>query len=740
MTQAPMTSSTSVSQKTTSWVGAVIVGAAVFGVGILWERQETQQFQAQERAQVSEQLNSVRAQLEGAINQRIFATKGLEAYISVSRPDITQSEFEDLAAVILAEQSGVQSLALYEENVVSHIYPLEGNEDALGFDPTTNSEEAAAIERAVDSRSTVLAGPIELVEGGTAFISRTPIFLTPSPESPQGGQYWGLSGLILSQEELLEEAGLLDSDVSLQFGLRGRDGLGAEGDVFLGDESLFEQQDPELASVSVPSGSWQLAAIPASGWTTQSPWSVGLWVLSVVGGLGLGLLVFRLINAPTRLQAAVDKATAALQTSEAQLRAANEELEQRVQERTSDYRAIAAQMDNDNRQLREEVNQLLMSVSLIESGNLKITSQASGELTGLIAHTLNQLVTRLGQVLARVVSTSQEVTFVARNMEVMAQAVASNARQQSQQVSQVLELTHDVEQVASQSMQGVEQTNQYLGLGSSSIEYGMTAITELKGGIQSLQDGSDRIVQQMKTLGEFLGLADQFVQDQSQIAALTQVLALNAALVASRASEQRDPRQFMVVAREFEAIAEQVGSLAQQTNEGLATLEQRTSQIHTVVSAIDGEIQGLSGLVSEFTRGVDQSSAVFTDVRDVTQKVVVSAGEMSHFSHNIVGAAQATTQTLQEVTTLSDRAAQLTKQTESYAVRMESLSSQLLSSVQFFQLPALDTGSQGSEAIASPSSPPGLDPAGVPRESPSPSSDDEFEDAFESSMFSEVIV
>jgi hypothetical protein len=65
--------------------------------------------------------------------------------------------------------------------------------------------------------------------------------------------------------------------------------------------------------------------------------------------------------------------------------------------------------------------------------------------------------------------------------------------------------------------------------------------------LEVLQKGSAQIVQRMKTLGEFVGLAEQFVQDQSQIASLTQVLAINATLVAARAAEQRDPKQFIGV-------------------------------------------------------------------------------------------------------------------------------------------------------------------------------------------------
>ncbi|NJO51208.1 MAG: hypothetical protein HC840_19180 [Leptolyngbyaceae cyanobacterium RM2_2_4] len=204
-----------------------------------------------------------------------------------------------------------------------------------------------------------------------------------------------------------------------------------------------------------------------------------------------------------------------------------------------------------------------------------------------------------------------------------------------------------------------------------------------------MQEGTNRIVQQMKTLGEFVGLADQFVQEQSQIASLTQTLALNASLVAARASEQRDPRQFSVVAREFDSIANQVGRLAQQTNEGLVTLEQRSTQIHSVVSIIDANIQNLGGLVRGFTEGVDQSKRVFSNVQVVTDETVNAGEAVTQSSRAIMTAAQSAAQVVRDIAEIATQTAGLSQRTRAQSEEMNLLSSQLLQSIDFFQLPSL---------------------------------------------------
>ncbi len=117
-----------------------------------------------------------------------------------------------------------------------------------------------------------------------------------------------------------------------------------------------------------------------------------------------------------------------------------------------------------------------------------------------------------------------------------------------------------------------------------------------------------------------MGLADRFVQDQSEISIQNPILALNASLVAARAAEQRDPQKFAAVAREFESIADQVSQLAQQTNDGLAELEQRSSQINLVVTAVDAEVQQLGTFVQDFAKGVKETNHVFDTVQEVTHR------------------------------------------------------------------------------------------------------------------------
>lgn len=350
-----------------SYFAATVAVVTVLAIVWVLERSEQKRFQQQSRADVLNQLSTVRARLEGKLNQRLFLSRGLLAYVSTINPDISQVQFESLVSVIVAQNPGIRGVALYKNTVVTHMYPLGGNESAIGFNPMTIPAEREAIERAIKTKSTVVAGPINLVPEGVAFISRAPIFLTSPGQAPETGKYWGLVGIIIDRDTLFKEAGLLDPpNAKLHYAIRGKDGLGAAGEVFFGNSKIFQQQ-PVTLEVTLPNGSWQLAAVPAQGWLSDAPISKALWIGGGLLAVLAGGLVFILVSAPARLQRAVERATAALRKSEEALKQANEDL-QRLDKLKDEFLA------NTSHELRTPLNGMIGIAESMMDG-------ATGELS-----------------------------------------------------------------------------------------------------------------------------------------------------------------------------------------------------------------------------------------------------------------------------------------------------------------------------------------------------------------------
>jgi methyl-accepting chemotaxis protein PixJ len=412
-------------------------------------------------------------------------------------------------------------------------------------------------------------------------------------------------------------------------------------------------------------------------------WSIYLELISLgllaATGVGIVLAVRGYINDRQTAQNALQASQDSLQTVNLQL--ANESGQRQAQEQLT-------RQEND--QLQQDIGELLDVVCEIEAGNLTIQAQINDRATGLVGDTLNRLVEELGRTLRQVSVAAKRVDVNSKVQKEMATTIAQNTSKQAEEVSQMLLLTRNVRQSAQNTMQQLVVTDRSLMTLQSSVTEGRETISNLDREIDVLQAGSDRIVQEIKTLGEFVGLADRFVQDQSEIVTETQILALNASLVAARAAQQRDPKQFAAIAREFDSIATQVSLLAQQTNEGLTILEQRSSQISKVVSSVDVDVQKLGGLVNTFTAGVKQASEVFTTVQDVTAQAVESGNMVSKASKRIISAADSTTVAIDSISALSQEISHQSQDAQNIGDKLNILSTDLLASIQIFKLPVVD--------------------------------------------------
>ncbi|OIP76570.1 MAG: hypothetical protein AUK48_05565 [Oscillatoriales cyanobacterium CG2_30_44_21] len=348
---------------------------------------------------------------------------------------------------------------------------------------------------------------------------------------------------------------------------------------------------------------------------------------------------------------------------------------------------VEAEMQNNI--FQDEISHLLDVVSDLEMGDLTVKAEVSPNATGLIADTLNRLSEQLAEVLAAVLQTAQQVTLRTDRLEQLAIAVSQNAQQQEGLVVQARLGIEDVDKLAENAAQQAIAANKAVQRVRSAVRQGEEQIIYLTASIESLQAATVQMVQRIRNLGEFVALAKQFVTDQKRLASLTQVLATNASMVAVRALEQRDPEQFVSVAREFEAIATQVNTLATQTNQGLITLQQRTGFVDVVVSGIDQDVRDVNSLVADFTNSVDSSEQSFTNISTVTEELAEIGISVTDSSRSIAEAVKFSLASIQDIEAIAERSASQAQFTRDQSGKMGMLARQLLERVQFFRLPAI---------------------------------------------------
>lgn len=235
--------------------------AVVIGVGYFADHQNQALYREQARAEVAEQLGTVRAALESTVVSNIQLVRGLVAVIATD-PDIDQAKFERIVSELIGEHSQLRSIAAAPDLVISMIYPMIGNEQALGLDYLRHPTQREAALASMQARHMVLAGPVDLVQGGRGFIGRFPVFVEGGPA---GNRAWGLVSAVMDVEQLYLDSGLTRDDLPIQLALMGRDADLSDDTVFFGEANILGQ-GPVMTEVSLPHGGWRIAAIPRDGW------------------------------------------------------------------------------------------------------------------------------------------------------------------------------------------------------------------------------------------------------------------------------------------------------------------------------------------------------------------------------------------------------------------------------------------------------------------------------------------
>jgi methyl-accepting chemotaxis protein PixJ len=373
-----------------------------------------------------------------------------------------------------------------------------------------------------------------------------------------------------------------------------------------------------------------------------------------------------------------------------QINIKQQQLQKESEERLVEVRErlkLSEAMEKEGEVLEREIGKILDVVGDLERGDLTVKAPVGEGITGLVADNLNRFVEEISYALNSVLAVAIQVSDSALELRDMAQEVTESAAQQAQGAISALQLTESVDKSARYSSEQLEEANEKIDRVNRSIEEGRTDIQVMGLAISSLQQGKDQMKQQMSTLGEFVNMAEQFVEEQKQVASLSQTLAMSANLLAARASEQKDPRQFLSLSREFGTIAEQMKSLSQQTNSGLSVLQKRTEKVREAVGTVGEEVESLAGLVENFTYGVDRAQQIFDRVRRTTNELTQAEESILLSNQTIVEDARSSAKAMQEIALISEKTARLTETTDRQSEEMKQLSANLIQSLSLFRLP-----------------------------------------------------
>ena len=264
------------------WLARIIVCLLTIGLALAIDSTATERHRADLRAKWQEQVDDLSLQLRASILQNTQTVWGLAANVSV-QPDINETQFKRLASVIFKLAPELLNIGLAPDFVIKHIYPIQGNQAALGLDLRTQSLSREQMALLLETRRAVFNGPINLVQGGQGLAARIPIF------ENQSDKPWGVISAILDLERLYASIGLNTMPPEFQFVLSTTGISSINQGIFFGPQNI-NWQSPVSSTMSMPGFSWHLYAQPDDGWPNYpaSPWLLrsilALTTLTIIAG------------------------------------------------------------------------------------------------------------------------------------------------------------------------------------------------------------------------------------------------------------------------------------------------------------------------------------------------------------------------------------------------------------------------------------------------------------------------
>ncbi len=216
-------------------------------------------------------------------------------------------DFENYSKSILKTIDGISNLQLAPKGIIEKIYPLEGNEKALGHDLLNDKLRSYEARLAIKSRSLTLAGPYQLIQGGVGIIGLNPVFINENGKE----YFWGFVSALMFLDELLvvtELEQLRHQGFGFHLSRINPDSLKMQ--MFFSSEKRLGQ---EVVSrqIKVPNGNWYLT-MSRPEQQHASYFYMGISIIIIVAIL-FSILLYRILREPERLLSIVKEKTQALE-------------------------------------------------------------------------------------------------------------------------------------------------------------------------------------------------------------------------------------------------------------------------------------------------------------------------------------------------------------------------------------------------------------------------------------------
>jgi PAS domain S-box-containing protein len=141
-------------------------------------------------------LKDIHEKIEQSLNNCYTTTISLALTIN---DEGVPENFDEVASKLLKSNPTISAVQLAPNGIIKYIYPLKGNEAAINYNILGVNYLKEEADKSLATQKIYFAGPLKLVQGGTAIIGRLPIY--------HKNKFWGFTAIIIKLENLLKTSG-----------------------------------------------------------------------------------------------------------------------------------------------------------------------------------------------------------------------------------------------------------------------------------------------------------------------------------------------------------------------------------------------------------------------------------------------------------------------------------------------------------------------------------------------------